>query len=179
MRYQHEVNGCRFMIVDYLQLARTASRSSDLLLAIEEVSHTVRDVAGELGVVSVGLSQFNRSTSANYEDPPTPQGLMGGSPLENDSDQVVLLDHSKYERDHVNNGATTRLLLSKNRHGGTAIIDVRWSYRDLSITELAKHAPEPTPDQRARIVPNTDRGEAWEPETNSPETFDFPPSRAA
>jgi replicative DNA helicase len=180
MRYQREVNGCRYMIVDYLQLARTASRSSDLLLAIEEVSHTVRDVASDLGVVSIGLSQFNRQTSANRALPPTPQGLMGGSPLENDSDQVVLLDHSKYERDRLGNGAVTKLLLSKNRHGGQAIIDVRWSYRDLSITEITSAAPpETTPPGPRLVAATTDRGEAWEPDDAESAAFDFPPREAA
>jgi hypothetical protein len=93
-----------------------------------------------------------------------PQGLMGGSPLENDSDQVALLDHSQYARDHDRNAATTRLLLSKNRHGPSAIIPVRWDYRSLRLREI-----EPTPSGEAasiRLVED-DRGEAWEPEPGS------------
>lgn len=163
MRHQFEVNGCRYQIVDYLQLARTAARSSDLYAGIEEVSNTVRDTAADLGIVSVGLSQFNRQTSNDREHPPTPQGLMGGSPLENDADQVLLLDHSDYEREPMTTSARTRLLLAKNRHGGQAMIPVRWSYRDLSIAEIAT-AGAVAGATSAPVVPLRDRGEAWEPE---------------
>lgn len=162
MRYQFEVNGCRYQIVDYLQLARTASRSSELYAAIEEVSNTVRDTAADLGVVSIGLSQFNRQTSNDRQNPPTPQGLMGGSPLENDADQVVLLDHSQFHRDPLTNSVRTRLMLAKNRHGGQAVIEVRWTYRDLSIAEIgAPGAIAPPPS--TPVTPLHDRGEAWEP----------------
>ena len=172
IRYLAEVNGCRYVIVDYLQLARTAGRSSDLYAITEEVSHTVRDTAADLGLVSIGLSQFNRQTSANYDDPPNPQGLMGGSPLENDSDQVVLLDHSTYTRERLDSAAHTRLLLAKNRHGPLEQINVRWAYRNLTIAEVATRAPEPPTLDRGPQLVRTDRGEAYEAEDGD---TSFPP----
>jgi replicative DNA helicase len=90
-------------------------------------------------VVMVGLSQFNRETSKNKERPQI-QGLMGGSPLENDSDQVVLLNHAKVEkRGHFTD---TEALLAKNRHGPAADIPVMWDYRTLTLTEAHGDAYE-------------------------------------
>jgi KaiC/GvpD/RAD55 family RecA-like ATPase len=131
IRRQHEDQGCRVIIVDYLQLAWLGSAKS-LFENIQEVSHRVRQLAAGLGVVSVGLSQLNRETSKQPERP-KPHGLMGGSPLENDADQVVLLDHSNYERSL--NEATTQILIAKNRHGPLTEIPVRWDYRALQIRE--------------------------------------------
>jgi hypothetical protein len=109
IRYLQETNGVRFVILDYLQLVWIGGRRErDILERIQEVSGAVSALTKDLGLVFVGLSQFNRQTSANRTDPPSPQGLMGGSPLENDSDQVLLLDHSQYERDYERNTATTR-----------------------------------------------------------------------
>ena len=159
VRYLHEFNGVRYVILDYLQLVWIKGRREhDILERIQEVSAGVSGVAKDLGLVFIGLSQFNRQTSANRTDPPMPQGLMGGSPLENDSDQVILLDHSQYVRDHERNTATTRLLLSKNRHGPSAIIPVRWDYRSLRLREIS------TSDTGSPFVAEADRGEAWEPE---------------
>lgn len=131
-RYLVTVQGCRLIITDYMQLA-WVERARDRLDHITEVSSSIRRLAKELRVVSLALSQFNRETSADYENPPTVQGLMGGSPLENDSDQVLLLDHSKYTR--TEHGALTRLLLAKNRHGPQAPIGLTWDYRTLTMTQ--------------------------------------------
>lgn len=152
IKYQHEVHGCRYVITDYLQLAEVAG-VRDRLEAITTVSHTVRNAARDFGLASIGLSQFNRETSKDYENSPTPQGLMGGSPLENDSDQVILLDHSNYTRFAETDTAQTKLLLAKNRHGPLKQIDVLWNYRTLSMTETHNIIPLPA-----------GKGEAWEPE---------------
>lgn len=59
---------------------------------------------------------------------------MGGSPIENDSDQVILLDHSQYER--LDDHALTVLLLAKNRHGSLTEIPVKMDFRCLRISEI-------------------------------------------
>lgn len=132
MRYFAESKGCRFFVVDYLQLA--AARDADSLFQqVTNVSARVREFAKTFGVTTVGFSQLNRETSSNYTDRPRVQGLMGGSPLENDSDQVVLLDHTRYvKHDHT---ARTWLLLGKNRHGSNVEIPIEWDYRTLRIRE--------------------------------------------
>lgn len=131
--YYTDREKCSVFIVDYLQLAWAGSAKS-MLESITEISHSIRTRAHEQGVVSIGLSQFNRATSSNREDRPNVEGLMGGSPLENDADQVVLLDHTSYERQGANQ-AEGKLLLAKNRHGPQVEIPVRWDYSTLQVRE--------------------------------------------
>ncbi len=145
MRYQHDVHGCRYMIVDYMQLA-WAGPARSIYESIQEISHTIRATGRDLNVISVALSQFNRETSNNRDAPPTPQGLMGGSPLENDADQVVLFDHSRFKR--VGMKADTWLLLAKNRHGAQREIPVVWDYETLRLSEKDERPPN--------------AGDAWE-----------------
>lgn len=123
---------CTVFITDYLQLAWAGSAKS-MLESITEISHAIRARAAEHRIVSIGLSQFNRQTSANRGERPHVEGLMGGSPLENDADQVILLDHSNYER--TSTTAQTKLLLAKNRHGPQVGIPVRWDYQTLRVRE--------------------------------------------
>jgi replicative DNA helicase len=137
MRWLHEIQGCRYFITDYLQLAWTGN-ATNLLDRVTEVSHTVRQMSTDLHVVSIGLSQFNRSTSAAKETP-TVQGLMGGSPLENDAEQVLMLDHSRYVKTpgqkHFGCDALVPLVLGKNRHGPVGEFAVQWDYSTLRATE--------------------------------------------
>lgn len=137
IRYLREVHDCRVAIVDYMQLAKVAGVSS-LLEAVTLISGEVRCAGSDLRIVTIGLSQLNRETSKDYENPPTPQGLMGGSPLENDSDQVMLIDHSKssYVRNALTNTARQRFILGKNRHGPSGPIDCEWDYNNLRIREV-------------------------------------------
>lgn len=138
MSYNYEVNGSRFFLIDYLQLA-WVSDARKIDQQITEVSHAVRRRAKDLRVACVGFSQFNRETTKNRKERPTYAGLMGGSPLENDAVQVALLDHSCYERGQRLDGSTyakTFFLLDKNRHGPLEEIGIEIDHRTLRIREL-------------------------------------------
>ena len=128
MQYLHEFRGVRAFVTDYLQLAWTgnAEKLSDRIM---EVSHEVRRTAVDLGAVSIGVSQFNRATSSSKEKPVV-QGMMGGSALENDGDQVMLLDHTSYQETGEHQ-ALIKLLAAKNRHGSCGEIPLMWDYSTL------------------------------------------------
>jgi len=132
MRYLHEFRGVKCFVTDYLQLAWTgnAEKMSDRIM---EVSHAVRSTAVELGAVSIGVSQFNRATSGSTESPKV-QGMMGGSSLENDGDQVMLLDHTSY-KETGQHQAMIKLLTAKNRHGSCGEIPLMWDYTTLRATQ--------------------------------------------
>lgn len=138
IRYNFEVNGSRLFLIDYLQLAWVAS-ATKIDQQITEISHAVRQLAKELRVATVGFSQLNRETTKNRKEPPTPSGLMGGSPLENDAVQVLLLDHSCFERGERLDGskyAKTFGLLCKNRHGPVEEIGLEVDFKTLRVREL-------------------------------------------
>jgi hypothetical protein len=143
MKYHAEVHGSRYFIVDYLQLAWTANTHS-IHDRMELVAHTLRDTAQSLNVTLVGLSQFNRQTSAARSERPVSQGLMGGSAIENDSHQVLLLDHSRMVRTGLQGDSW--LIMDKNRHGSLSDIPIRWDYRTLRLLPRT-----PTIDEQERI----------------------------
>lgn len=133
MRRMYE-EGCTFFVVDYLQLI-SASNEDDLYKQVFAIANALMQFKIEYNVTIIGNSQFNRATSADYTKSPVPQSLHGGS-IENGVDQVLLLDHSRYERDedksHI---ARTWLLLGANRHGEAGDIQVLWDYTNLRLRE--------------------------------------------
>ena len=132
LRYWAEEKGARLFFIDYLQLA-TSRASESLYQEVSDISSRIREFAMRVNVVTVGLSQMNRQTSGDHFNAPTAQGLIGSSCLENDADQVLLLDHSRYERG--DRSAKTWALLAKNRHGGQGEIPIEWDYRTLRVRE--------------------------------------------
>jgi len=128
--------GCRFVLIDYLQLVWTGN-ARQILDRITEVSAMIRRLTKMWGVTTVGLSQFNREGSRS-ENPPVPTDLMGGSPLENDADQVVLLDHTSTK--DKGDGYTYNIMLAKNRHGETGTFPALFDRRTLRISEHREEA---------------------------------------
>lgn len=145
--YYTEREPCTVFVTDYLQLCWLRGAKT-MLESITEVSHSIRARARDHRVVSIGLSQFNRQMTNARGERPRVEGLMGGSPLENDSDQVLLLDYTSHER-HGPNTATTKLLLAKNRHGPQVEIPITWDYRNLRCRQEGG-TTEPDHDELTR-----------------------------
>jgi hypothetical protein len=132
IKHHAEVSGSSYFLMDYIQLASVSNMAS-IHDRIEAVSHQLRELAQSLNVRMVCISQFNRQTSANRSERPISQGLMGGSAIENDSHQVLLLDHSRFTRS--GNLADTSLIVDKNRVGSVLDIPVQWDFRTLRLTQ--------------------------------------------
>ena len=132
IKHHAEVSGSSYFIMDYIQLASVSNMAS-IHDRVESVSHQLRELAQSLNVRMACISQFNRQTSANRSERPISQGLMGGSAIENDSYQVLLLDHSRFTRSA--NLADTWIIVDKNRVGGVLDIPVQWDFRTLRLTQ--------------------------------------------
>jgi len=129
----YQSRGCRLFVLDYLQLIRGAKNERDLYDRVTEVSMTLRQFASSRSAIILALSQLNRQATSQRVEAPMIHQLAGGSPLENDSDQVVILDHTRYQQ--LGDRARTWLILGKNRHGPTGQIAIEWDYRYLTVRE--------------------------------------------
>ncbi len=129
-----EKRGVRYFIVDYLQLVSPGG-TERMYEAIVKVCQQLRFAALKLGAVCVSVSQYNRATSANRTDRPIVQGLAGGSSIENDADQVILLDHTRRKRNEYDRTERTYALLAKNRHGPQGELRIEFDYRTLRVRE--------------------------------------------
>lgn len=123
--------GCRLIVLDYLQLVTVGDARLDD--TVRQVSAAVQSLAYRYNVNTLALSQLNRSTTADREAPPSIHGLQGGSAIENDADQVLLIDHTSRKTDAF--GTTFNILLDKNRHGPSTTIPVRMDTKTLQLTE--------------------------------------------
>ena len=146
--------GCTLVIVDYLQLIG-AGDEREMTRAMTKVSHHMSAFAKRHKVVMLGLSQFNRQTTNNRFDSPTAQGLISSSSIENDSDQVFLLDHSRFERGKKESEykdyrhlVRTYGIVAKNRHGPQGDIPILWDHRTLTVTEGLESDIESWPKRR-------------------------------
>lgn len=138
------LDGVTYLIVDYLQLCSLGDEKK-INQAVGETTNWLHSFARETETTVVALSQFNRETSKNYQETPMPQGLHGGMIIEATADQILLIDHSRFER--TQKSGRTFLSLT-NRHGPHGDIPVEWNYSTLRCREQEPHEEGTWPGEK-------------------------------
>lgn len=129
--YEQAEKGVRLVIVDYLQLAWI--RGADTLYQqITEVSHVIQGLAKQLDITTIGVSQVNRRTSTG-DSKLRKEGLMGGSSLENDAEQVVLIGAPERQMSSF----VSEVRLDKNRHGPQADWKIALDSATLTMNQIS------------------------------------------
>jgi len=123
--------GLGLVIVDYLQLLRSDSRSENRAEVIGQMSRGLKLLAGELGVPVIALSQLNRGVEARTDKRPLLSDLRESGAVEQDADVVIFI----YRDDYYNPGNSERpgeadLIIAKHRNGalGTVTLTFRPEY---------------------------------------------------
>jgi replicative DNA helicase len=119
---QHE-EGLGMVIVDYLQLLRTESRSENRSEVIGQMSRGLKLLARELEVPVIALSQLNRGVEQRQDKRPLLSDLRESGAVEQDADLVVFI----YRDDYYNPDDSERpgeadLIISKHRNGALGTV---------------------------------------------------------
>lgn len=104
--------GLDVIFVDYLQLMRCDTKTSNRTEAVGEISRSLKLLAMELGVPVVAAAQLNRAAAGNTE--PRLSDLRESGSIEQDADVVILL-HAPDEPD--GGLRRTEVCVAKNRQG--------------------------------------------------------------
>ena len=108
------------VFVDFIQMIQTKIIFKNLREQINYISAELKRTAKQAGCVIVALSQVSRKS--NYQDLPTMADLRESGALEQDGDYIVML-HRPYVADKRENPNKTKVLLDKNKFGGTGLTD--------------------------------------------------------
>lgn len=130
--------GGTFFVVDHMQKIRVSGTSDGQIAARAEiVSETLDNLADRNDVTIVGLSQLNREAAKQRDRTPTMADLWGGTAMESNSSLVLLLDHSRYDRDPMKaHLGRTWVLLDKNTNGPKGFeVPVEVNHRTLGFRE--------------------------------------------
>ena len=128
-RRMKEIYGIRFLVIDYLQLI-TGSGSSrtqeNRQNEIAEISRMLKNLARELNIPVLCLSQLSRKVEERPGHRPMMSDLRESGSIEQDSDIVMFMLRREYY-DPMDKPGMAELIIAKNRHGG--IGNVNLTYR--------------------------------------------------
>lgn len=139
-RRMKEVYGIQFLVIDYLQLI-TGSGSFKAMEnrqnEISEISRLLKNLARELNVPILCLSQLSRKVEERQGHRPMMSDLRESGSIEQDADVVMFLLRREYYDPHDKPGQA-ELIIGKNRHGGVGSINL--TYRK-EIAQFANYTP--------------------------------------
>lgn len=125
-------NGCRLIIIDYLQLMR-ASKGYDVRVGVTEITRELKQLAKSLDVPIVLLSQLSRSVeSRGGSKIPMLSDLKESGSIEEDANMVMLLYRPEYyEMEQFPDGEDSAGLcdidIAKNRSGRCGMVRVGYN----------------------------------------------------
>lgn len=112
-------HGLKLIIVDYLQLAKSTRKWDSRVQEVSEISQGLKNLARELKVPVLALSQLSRAIEKRGEKKPKLADLRESGALEQDADVVMFL-----YREDPENREEVKLLIAKHRNGPLGMIDL-------------------------------------------------------
>lgn len=128
------------VVVDYLQLIEPDDDRANRQEQVAKVSRRMKALARELTVPVVALAQLNRQVEARDDKTPRLSDLRDSGSIEQDADVVIFLHRPEYY-DPNDSPGVARVIVSKNRHGSTGVVNLAWSARSVAFASLSN-----TPD---------------------------------
>jgi len=119
LQLEHQVG---LIIVDYLQLVNPGRNYESRVQEVSAVSQALKNLARELKIPVLALSQLNRSVEHRGEKRPQLADLRESGAIEQDADVVMFL--YKTDDEVTGNTIPTKLLVAKHRNGPTGEIDL-------------------------------------------------------
>lgn len=131
MKQQH---GIGMVVIDYLQLMhgdsgsrKTGNREQE----IASISRALKNIAKELEVPVIALSQLSRAVESRTDKRPQLSDLRESGSIEQDADQVMFLYRPEYygiTEDEEGNPMTGvgEVIIAKNRHGSIEDVQLRF-----------------------------------------------------
>jgi replicative DNA helicase len=133
--------GLSLVIVDYLQLMSSAggeNRQQEIAI----ISRSLKNLARELSVPIIAVSQLNRSLEAREDKRPRLADLRESGAIEQDSDVVMFLyRHEYYHPEALETKGIAELQVAKHRQGATGRIEMTFLPEFTLFSDMGRDAP--------------------------------------
>ncbi len=122
------VKNLGLVVIDYLQLMDSTIKSDNRVLIVSDITRQLKNMAKELNVPVILLSQLNRDVEKRQDKTPQLSDLRESGSIEQDADIVLFLYRDDYyNKDTNNEGASVAVCsIAKNRHGETGEVKLIW-----------------------------------------------------
>ncbi len=144
-------HGSKIIFIDYLQLMlcdgkKTNNREQEISI----ITRTLKELAAELDIVMIALSQLNRAVNSRANNRPVLSDLRESGAIEQDANMVIFIyRESYYNVEAASNEPTedVELIIAKGRSVGTGTVDALWTGRYTKFSSYIKSPVTPYHEQ--------------------------------
>ncbi len=130
-------HGLDLVVIDYLQLMQGRTRENRQQ-EIAEISRGLKNLARELRVPIIALSQLNRALEARTDKRPQLGDLRESGAIEQDSDIVLFIYRDEYYNPESEDRGTAEILVAKHRAGSTGRLYMSFAPAFTAFGDLAR-----------------------------------------
>jgi replicative DNA helicase len=127
------------VVIDYLQLMKGREGAASREQEISEISRGLKQLAKELSLPVIALSQLNRAVETRGEKSKRPQlsDLRESGAIEQDADNICFIYRDDYYNKETADRNVAELILAKQRNGPTDTVKVRFDAQFTRFDNLA------------------------------------------
>ncbi len=128
------------VIIDYLQLMSGTSTwySGNRVQEISEISRWLKELARELEIPIVALSQLSREVEKRVDKKPQLSDLRESGAIEQDADAVMMLHREDYYDPDTDKKWLTDVCIRKNRNGPVGEVELMFHKETMKFVETWK-----------------------------------------
>ena len=119
-------SGLDLVLIDYLQLMSSDSRSESRQQEISAISRGLKGLARELECPIIALSQLSRAPEQRSDHRPILSDLRDSGAIEQDADIVMFLYRDDYYHEDSENTNIGEVIIAKQRNGPTGTVKLAW-----------------------------------------------------
>ena len=124
-KYKLEHN-MSIVLIDYLQLMTSGRRADSRQQEISDISRSLKELARELQVPVVALSQLSRAVEQRPDHRPMLSDLRESGAIEQDADIVMFLYRDDYYNKDTEKKNIAEVIIAKQRNGPIGTVELVW-----------------------------------------------------
>ncbi|MCC8138039.1 MAG: replicative DNA helicase [Clostridiales bacterium] len=136
-KYKLEYN-LDIVIIDYLQLMTGSRRAESRQQEISDISRSLKEIARELQVPVVALSQLSRAVEQRPDHRPMLSDLRESGAIEQDADVVMFLYRDDYYNHDSQKKDVAEVIIAKQRNGPIGTVELAWLPRFTKFANMKK-----------------------------------------